>query len=59
MTAMVGANIGAGRTTAPCGVAWTGSLAGGGIVGSIGLLLASFRTSWLGMFLDPSNTVAP
>ncbi len=58
MTAMVGANIGAGRTDRALRVAWTGSLAAAGIVGSIGLLLAVFPDLWLGMFLDPSNTVA-
>ena len=58
MTAMVGANIGAGRTDRALRVAWTGSLAAAGIVGSIGLLLAIFPDLWLGMFLDPSNTAA-
>ena len=58
MTAMVGANIGAGRTDRALRVAWTGSLAAAGVVGSIGLLLAVFPDLWLGMFLDPSNTVA-
>ncbi|KIN74213.1 putative cation efflux system protein [Sulfitobacter guttiformis KCTC 32187] len=58
MTAMVGANIGAGRTDRALLVAWTGSLAAAGIVGSIGLLLAIFPDLWLGMFLAPSNTAA-
>jgi Na+-driven multidrug efflux pump len=58
MTAMVGANIGAGRTDRALRVAWTGSLAAAGIVGSIGLLVAVFPDLWLGMFLDPSNTAA-
>lgn len=58
MTAMVGANIGAGRTDRALRVAWTGSFAAAGIVGSIGLLLAIFPDLWLGMFLDPSNTAA-
>lgn len=58
MTAMVGANIGAGRTDRALRIAWTGSLAAAGIVGSIGLLLAVFPDLWLGMFLDPSNTTA-
>ncbi len=56
MTAMVGANIGAGRTDRALRVAWTGSFAAAAIVGSIGLLLAVFPDLWLGMFLDPSNT---
>ena len=58
MTAMVGANIGAGLTDRALRIAWTGSLAAAGIVGSIGLLLAVFPDLWLGMFLDPSNTKA-
>jgi Na+-driven multidrug efflux pump len=58
MTAMVGANIGAGRTDRALRVAWTGSFAAAGIVGGIGLLLAVFPDLWLGMFLDPSNTMA-
>ena len=58
MTAMVGANIGAGRTDRALRVAWTGSGAAAIIVGSIGLLLAVFPDLWLGMFLEPSNTAA-
>ncbi|MDF1727557.1 MAG: MATE family efflux transporter [Sulfitobacter sp.] len=58
MTAMVGANIGAGRTDRALRVAWTGSFAAAGIVGSIGLLLAVFPDLWLGMFLDPSDSAA-
>jgi len=58
MTAMVGANIGAGRTNRALRIAWTGSLAAAGIVGSIGLLVAIFPDLWLGLFLDPSETTA-
>jgi len=58
MTAMVGANIGAGRTDRALRVAWTGSLAAAAIVGSIGLLVALFPDLWLGMFLNPSDTEA-
>ena len=58
MTAMVGANIGAGRTDRALRVAWTGSFSAAGIVGGIGLLVAVFPDLWLGMFLDPSNTAA-
>ena len=58
MTAMVGANIGAGRTDRALRIAWTGSLAAAGIVGSIGLLLAVFPDLWLGIFLDPSKSTA-
>lgn len=58
MTAMVGANIGAGRTDRALQVAWTGSCAAAGIVGGIGLLLAIYPDLWLRVFLDPSNTAA-
>ena len=58
MTAMVGANIGAGFTDRALRIAWTGSLAASGIVGSIGLLVAVFPDLWLSMFLGPSNTTA-
>ena len=58
MTAMIGANIGAGRTDRALRVAWTGAGAAAGIVGSIGLGLAVFPDLWLGMFLDPANTAA-
>ena len=58
MTAMVGANIGAGRTDRALQVAWTGSCAAAGIVGGIGLLLAVFPDLWLGLFLEPSNAAA-
>lgn len=58
MTAMVGANIGAGRTDRALRVAWTGSGAAALIVGSIGMVLAVFPDLWLGMFLDAENTAA-
>lgn len=58
MTAMVGANIGAGQTARALRVAWTGAGAAAMIVGSIGLLLALFPDLWLGLFLDPENTAA-
>ena len=58
MTAMVGANMGAGQVDRALRVAWTGSCAAAVIVGGIGLLLAVFPDLWLGMFLDPSNTGA-
>jgi putative MATE family efflux protein len=56
MTAMVGANIGAGDTARALRIAWTGSLAGAVIVGGIGMILAVFPDLWLGIFLEPSNT---
>ncbi|HEX9857616.1 MAG TPA: MATE family efflux transporter [Paracoccaceae bacterium] len=58
MTAMVGANVGAGQNDRALRVAWTGSLAAAVIVGSIGLMLAIFPDLWLGLFLDPSNDAA-
>ena len=58
MTAMVGANIGAGNKDRALRIAWTGSLAAAAIVGSIGLVLAVFPDVWLGIFLEPSDTEA-
>jgi Na+-driven multidrug efflux pump len=58
MTAMVGANIGAGNRDRALRIAWTGSLASAAIVGSIGLVLAVFPDLWLGLFLEPSNSDA-
>lgn len=58
MTAMVGANVGAGQTERALQVAWTGSLAAAVIVGGIGLILAIAPDLWLGLFLDPSNEAA-
>ncbi len=58
MTAMVGANIGAGRIDRALRVAWTGSCAAAGIVGGIGLVLAIQPDLWLRLFLEPSNTAA-
>lgn len=58
MTAMVGANIGAGQTERALRVAWTGSCAAAGIVGGIGLLLAIYPDLWLRLFLESSNTAA-
>lgn len=58
MTAMVGANIGAGNRDRALRVAWTGSLAAAVIVGGIGMLLAIYPDLWLGIFLDPDNTGA-
>lgn len=56
MTAMVGANIGAGQHDRALRVAWTGAGAAALIVGGIGLVLALFPDLWLGLFLDPANT---
>ncbi|MGB3243879.1 MAG: MATE family efflux transporter [Sulfitobacter sp.] len=56
MTAMVGANIGAGQKDRALRIAWTGSLAGAAIVGCIGLVLSVFPDLWLGMFLNASDT---
>lgn len=58
MTAMVGANIGAGQRARALRVAWTGSLAAAGFVGSIGGVMAIFPDLWLGLFLGPENTGA-
>ena len=58
MTAMIGANIGAGARERALRVAWTGSLAAAAIVGAIGALVAIAPNLWLRIFLDASDTGA-
>ncbi len=58
MTAMVGANIGAGDRARALRVGWTGSCAAAAIVGSIGLFFAAAPDLWLGLFLAPEDTQA-
>ncbi|MEC9431267.1 MAG: MATE family efflux transporter [Pseudomonadota bacterium] len=58
MTAMVGANVGAGRKARALRVAWTGSLAAAALVGGIGALVAAAPDLWLGLFLGPEDTEA-
>lgn len=55
MTAMVGANIGAGNRARALRVAWTGSLAAAVIVGGIGATLALYPDLWLMIFLDRTD----
>lgn len=56
MTAMVGANIGAGQTARAMKVAWTGSMAAALIVGAIGAVVAIAPDLWLRIFLSPADT---
>ncbi|UOM35223.1 MATE family efflux transporter [Acuticoccus sp. I52.16.1] len=56
MTAMVGANIGAGARARALRIGFTGALAAGGAVGCISLTLALFPDLWLGLFLSPADT---
>lgn len=58
MTAMVGANIGAGHRRRALAVAWTGSFAAAAIVGVIGLVFAVFPDLWLGIFLKSQDSAA-
>jgi len=58
MTAMVGANVGAGNRPRALRVAWTGSFAAAAIVGSIGAVLSLLPDLWLRIFLDASDTAA-
>lgn len=58
MTAMVGANIGAGQHQRALHVAWSGSLAAAAIVGAIGLLVALVPDLWLRLFLLPEDVAA-
>lgn len=58
MTAMVGANIGAGQPRRAKAIAWTGSLAAAAIVGTIGMIVTLWPGLWLGIFLGPEETGA-
>ena len=58
MTAMVGANIGAGDRPRALRIGWTGSFAAAVIVGAIGILLAVFPDLWLRLFLDAGEAGA-
>ena len=58
LTAMVGANIGAGNLARALRVAWTGAFAAAAIVGGIGLVVALAPDLWLGIFLDASDGAA-
>ena len=58
MTAMVGANIGAGHHRRALAIAWTGSIAAAAIVGTIGLVVAVFPDLWLRIFLTSQETEA-
>lgn len=55
MTAMVGANTGAGQHRRAMAITWTGSLAAAALVGSIGLVFAVFPDLWLGLFVGPDD----
>lgn len=52
MTAMVGANIGAGARERALKIAWTGAAAAAAIVGAIGVTMAISPDLWLRIFLD-------
>lgn len=55
MTAMVGANIGAGARERALRTAWTGACTAAAIVGGIGLFFAIWPDLWLGIFLSPEQ----
>lgn len=56
MTAMVGANIGAGARPRAVRVAWTGSIAAALIVGGIGCAMAIQPDLWLRLYVDSAET---
>jgi Na+-driven multidrug efflux pump len=58
MTAMVGANIGAGARARAVSIAWTGSIAAALLVGGVGMVFALRPDWWLGMFLTPEASGA-
>ena len=53
MTAMVGANIGAGARARAVRVAWSGSCAAAALVGAVGLVMWAAPGLWLDLFLPP------
>ena len=58
MTAMVGANIGAGQAARAKRIAWTGTAAAAVIVGAIGMFFAAFPDVWLRLFLAAQDEAA-
>lgn len=58
LTAMVGANIGAGNRPRALRIAWTGAFAAAGLVAAIGAVVALFPGLWLGLFLAPEAVEA-
>jgi Na+-driven multidrug efflux pump len=58
LTAMVGANVGAGNRTRALRIGWTGALAAAAIVGAIGLVVAWAPDLWLRLFLGPEDDAA-
>ncbi len=58
MTAMVGANIGAGARQRALRIGWTGASAAALLVGAIGAVAALAPDLWLRLFLDGSDAAA-
>ena len=58
LTAMVGTNIGAGQVARAEHIGWLGAGAAGVLTGVVGLLLALFPESWVGLFTDHPPTLA-
>lgn len=59
LTAMVGANVGAGQWARAKRTALTGGIIAGGITGAVGLTTAFFPDLWLGLFTtDPGARAA-
>jgi len=54
---MVGVNVGAGQVARARTIAWTSSLVGSVLVGSIGLLVAIFPMVWLRLFSSDPDVV--
>ena len=55
---MVGVNMGAGQVARARRIAWTSSLVGAGITGTIGLLIAIFPMLWLQLFSHDPDVLA-
>ena len=58
LTAMVGTNMGAGQVARAEHIGWLGAGAAGVLTGVVGLLLALFPESWVGLFTAHPPTLA-
>jgi Na+-driven multidrug efflux pump len=56
---MVGVNMGAGQVARAKRIAWTSSLVGAGVAGTIGIIVAIFPMLWLHLFSHDPEVVGP
>ena len=56
---MVGLNIGAGQVARAKQIAWTSSMVGAGVAGTIGVIVAIFPMLWLHLFSHDPSVLGP